>query len=364
MATHSGSDVRSPSVHARRGFINGTGWLVLGLFLIVALIQIAMVLDRISNRGIAQLLIIPVTLATVVGLVCWGVTRLVARPHARLVGTIGWSAVLLFLTVTRILVMSGVITGSVRGGNLRVNTPGATASNTPATTQPSQPARPAPVMPNPVTSANPAAAPGAAPGATPASRPPMARITHGFADVAEQIAKDTPAARDVLSRHARELQGLIDTFATNARAFEAAVDEAPSIDPAVLRQRLVTVQTLKESGTRYADAAKAARQRIETDLRAEPRVGQSEASALAGRFITMTFTENRAFAVEQVGRAGDDLTRQYQLVLDDPSKWKIDANGHVTSTDLNKAGEYRMFEAKLAAQKRMIQGAIDRAVAP
>ncbi len=81
-------------------------------------------------------------------------------------------------------------------------------------------------------------------------------------------------------------------------------------------------------------------------------------------FITQSFADARVFAVDQVMRAGEDLAAQSQLILDAPSIWSIDARGDVTSSDAKKAGEYRMYETKLFGPKRMLRGAVDRAVSP
>lgn len=370
MSTHTPRTRPTRAAHgapSRRGFINGTGWLVLGLFLIVAVIQIAMNLDRINARAIKPLLVYPVTLALVVGLICWGVAKLITKRNT-IAGTVGWSTVLLLATVTRILVMTGVITGSMQRGNLRVNTPGDVASNTP----PAQPAArptptPTPVMPNPVAPNPPSGVgPGANPPAPGGPTQPAAgaRSNRDFTKVAEAIAATEPASRDILMRYAREMQSLVDGFATPAESFLKALDEKPTIDTSVLRQRVATVQTMTNAGTRYKDAAKSLRDRLEADLRAEPRVDKTTIPSISGRFITQSFADARVFAVDQVMRAGEDLAAQSQLILDAPSLWSIDARGDVTSSDAKKAGEYRMYETKLFGPKRMLRGAVDRAVSP
>lgn len=360
---------------SRPGFVTGPGasvaWLVLALFLLVALIQIAMHFNRLSTGAMAQLLLVPVVIAGVVGLVCWLLGRAIFYRNT-IAGSIGFSVVLLLATVMRVLIMAGVFAGSMRGGNFRVNTPGPTASNTPGpTTPPARPNRPAPVMPNPVppTAAPSTAAPGAspanpAPGANPFPGPPSTGPAHDFAAVAEQVAANAPEARDILVRHARELQSLVDGFSGPAETFLTVLDGPPSIDPTVLRQRVAAVQSLKDAGTRYTTAARSLRERLEADLRAEPRVDKSAVPSISGRFLAMSSATGRLFAIEQVIRAGDDLAQQSQLVLDSPTSWSIDARGNVTTSDASKASEYRLYETKLMAPKRMLRHAVDRAVSP
>lgn len=354
--------------HSRRGFLIGpwasVAWLALGLFLLVAIIQIAMHFDRLSTRSIAQLLVIPITLASVVGLICWGIGRAVFYRNT-IAGVIGFSVVLLLATGLRILVMTGFITGSMRGGNLRVNTPGATASNAPSTTPAPGANKPAPIMPNPV-AANPAAPARPIPGGDPFPTPPSmhAGRSHDFAAVADQIAIDDPGAKDILLRHARDLKGLLEGFQGPANALQAALESPVTLDPAILRQHIATAQAAKDAGERYADRARGLRRQLENDLRAEGRLDPSAAPRIAGRFVTMTFAENRTFAIEQVTRAGDDLTRQSQMILDAPTKWTLDGKGNVETSDLSKLAEYRGLRAKLEAQRRMVKSAIERAMAP
>lgn len=337
-------------------------WLVLALFLIVALIQIAMHFDRLNNRAIAQLLVIPITIAAVVGLVCWLVGRAIFYRNT-IAGTVGWSAVLLLATVMRILVMAGVFTGSMRGGNLRINTPGTAASNAPSTTpETPRPNRPVPVMPNPTPPMPPTPHPPAA--TNPAAPSAPSTATHDFATVAEQIANDSPAAREVLTRHARELQSLVDGFAVPARSFLAILDQPATVDTSTLRQRIAAAQSVKDASTRYSTAAKSLRERLETDLRALPDLDKNAIPSISGRFLGRTFATGRGFAMDRVARVADDLTKQSQLVLDAPSSWSIDANGRVNSTDVRKANEYRLFEAKLMGPKQMLKADVDRAIAP
>lgn len=226
-------------------------------------------------------------------------------------------------------------------------------------------------MPNPVppTAAPSTAAPGAnpanpAPGANPNPRPPSTGPAHDFAAVAEQVAANAPEARDILVRHARELQSLVDGFSGPAETFLTVLDGPASIDPTVLRQRVAAVQSLKDAGTRYTTAARSLRERLEADLRAEPRVDKDAVPSISGRFLAMSSATGRIFAIEQVIRAGDDLAQQSQLVLESPSSWSIDARGNVTTPDVSKAGEYRMYETKLMGPKRMLRSVVDRAVSP
>lgn len=370
----SNSSRRHSGPHAtRRGFITGAGlmWvgIALGLFLAVALIQIAMHFDRLSTRSIAQLLVIPIVFAGFAGLVCWGIGRAVFK-RSTIAGALGMSAVLAFFTFTRVLVMTGIITGSAQRGNLQINTPGSAsneaASNAPA---PQSPSAPAPVMPNPVPANAPVAGGPPGGGPAPANRPgtnpfpsPSARgIQRDFVGVAEQISQETPAAREVLLRHARDLQGLMDGFATQARTLTGVLGAPATIDPATLRERIAAAQGVKDAGTRYINAAKTVRERIEADLRAEPRIDSARIGAISGRFVTFSHADARVFAVQQLITAGDDLTRQSRLVLDAPTAWTIDDKGQVNSTDLSKASEYRLIQAKLAAQRAMLESAVDRA---
>jgi hypothetical protein len=249
------------------------------------------------------------------------------------------------------------LTGSTTSGTNAAGAATSTPSTTPETARPN---RPVPVMPNPM----PPVPPTPPAPANPAHPAAQATATHDFATVAEQIANDSPAAREVLTRHARELQSLVDGFAAPARSFLTILDQPATVDPSVLRQRIAAAQSVKDASTRYSTAAKSLRERFETDLRALPDLDKNSIPSISGRFLGRTFATGRGFAMDRVARVADDLTKQSQLILDAPSSWSVDADGRVNSTDVRKANEYRMYEAKLIAAKQVLKADVDRAIAP
>lgn len=251
------------------------------------------------------------------------------------------------------------LTGNTTSGT---NAAGAATSSPSTTPDPARANRPVPVMPNPTPSTPPTPHPPAA--TNPAAPSAPSTAAHDFAAVAEQIANDSPAAREVLTRHARELQSLVDGFAVPARSFLTILDQPATVDPSTLRQRIAVAQSVKDASTRYSTATKSLRDRLETDLRALPDLDKNAIPSISGRFLGRTFATGRGFAMDRVARVADDLTKQSQLVLESPSSWSIDTNGRVNSTDVRKANEYRLFEAKLMAAKQVLKADADRAIAP
>lgn len=291
----------------------------------------------------------------------------------------GWIVVGSSVAVLALIIFLFAITGrsgassATSGGG--ANPRGSATGSEGGSGDPTRPG-PVPIMPNPVpasvanaatgSAGAPAGSPSgrAAPAAMPANTPAPTGESRDFVSIAEQVAGTSPEARAILIRHGRELQSLVDGYASPARAFLAVLDAPATVDPSVLRQRVSAVHAMNHAATRYIDSAKSIQERLEADLRADPRVDKDAVASISARYIAQSFATGRIFAMEQAIRAGDDLIRQSQLILDSPSSWSLDANGRVTTSDMTKANEYRMYETKLSAPKGAIRSAVERAISP
>jgi hypothetical protein len=345
----------APLTHRARAGVTGIVVLVTVVYLAIALAQLIPNWSRLHVNAIVLLLGVPMVLAAVVGTVAWLIFRRSATAWA-----IGWCTILILLSATRVLIMTGVITGSARKGTLAIASqpgptpaPSASPSDAPAPSQAPAIQPTAPIPPPQPTAP-------AAPTPFPSSR--------DFAEVARHVAQGgtgaapVPGVGAVLDRHASELASLLDAFAREAAPFVESLPGAPTIDPATLQDRVIRAEAARASAEAYASRARGLREALTADLASV--VDQATARRLAGQFVTFSFAENRGFAATQVATAAGDLVEQYRLILDKPGAWSMGSDGMPTCADGTLAARYRALHGKLTAQKGMLAGAITRATNP
>ncbi|MBX3382102.1 MAG: hypothetical protein KF864_01200 [Phycisphaeraceae bacterium] len=322
-------------------------WLLLAIFLIVAALQMAMNWNRPGmNLGVAALfMVVPILLATGFG---WLLFLAVRRSEPA--ANFGFCLVLVFAVGGRLFQISGVLPKGVSARNMfsqnttRPETPpDGAASPRPV---PGQTRTPLPLAPS---------APSVRPAPSEPTQPAQHASPSGSSRRAPEARPSTDAAptavRGELEQLRLDIDGQIEEVLAGIEPVLAELNTQPRQTVRDLRARAE-----KLTAARELLAALATRLRNTTEEASSlvPADARSDAFSWAARYGAMP----RAFAAESLIRLVDRGIEEAELLRDNTSKWRYDAQGKITSRELSFQSRVQSIrfhlDAELARRNRMM----------